>query len=258
VDGTALKSVLTQLWCNPECIYKGPLKNGQPTGRGQQVNPDGIIWTGDFTNGFGSTGRWQQTDPEGRVTDVTLEVNGDEVEQTNDAFVSGRYENIDKRTLKEGLPTGPGVFEARAGSSFGASGSRFEGEFQEGILHAHGKKVYDNGDVEEGDFKDGQFAGKVLFPNGDWYEGQFEGDKLISGNARITGTDGSVYVGSVMNGGIEGHGTYTRPDGSTHAGDIRASEAGSEDHMTIQADHGPVIEGHGPYDHMTYVTRHRR
>jgi hypothetical protein len=221
-------------------IYKGPLKNGRPTGIGQQVNPDGIIWTGDFTNGFASPGHWQQTDPEGRVTDVTMLENED---QENDAFVSGRYGNSDKGAFKEGLPTGPGTFETRPGSSFSPSGSHFVGNFIEGILHAQGKIAYDNGEVgegdfqndrlngpgkitfedgenQEGDFKDGALvAGKVVFKNGNISEGKFKDNHLIAG--KVTFKDGRaamVAEGSFAGGRLNGHGKITFIGGEVQEG----------------------------------------
>ena len=129
-------------------IYKGPLKGGAPTGQGEQVNPDGVIWTGDFTNGFASSGHWRQTTPDGSVTDITISDDGSE---DADLFASGQYENFGEASFKDGLPKGHGAFTTRAGSSFGNSASRFEGDFYDGILSAHRKTVYEHGDVAEGD-----------------------------------------------------------------------------------------------------------
>jgi hypothetical protein len=201
---------------NDGTIYKGPLKNGQPTGRGQQLNPDGTIWTGDFTNGFASPGEWQQTHPDGTVTDDSISANGD---NTIPVMPSGRYENIDPATLKEGLPTGPGAFATRPGSSFGNSGSRFEGEFRDGILQAHGKKIYDNGDVEEGDFQDDKLngKGKITSKDGETREGDFKDDEL-NGKGKITSKDGNIWEGNFEDGRLNGDGKVTLNDGQVREG----------------------------------------
>ncbi len=79
------------------------------------------------------------------------------------------------------------------------NGDRYEGEFQNGLMHGWG--IY-------------------YAKNGDRYEGEFEND-LRHGKGTLTTVDGERYVGAFVNGMKHGRGSLTRVDGSKYVGDFR-------------------------------------
>jgi hypothetical protein len=230
-------------------IAEGHFQDGRLTGAGKVTFKDGDIQEGHFTDGKATfkdgnikEGHFQDRRLNG--TGKRSFKNGD-IEEGNfkdDHLTDGKVTfgdgDIEEGHFQDGRLNGAGKFTSKDGKIKEGSfkdghftdgkvyvdGNIVEGHFQDGLLTGAGKVSLKSGEIAEGEFKDGQLsAGKVLSPNGDSLEGEFKDGKLISGKARITGKDGSVYVGSFMNGGTEGHGTFTRPDGSTHAGDIGVS-----------------------------------
>jgi hypothetical protein len=80
-----------------------------------------------------------------------------------------------------------------------------EGEFKDGELHGKGKKLCFDKTLFEGEFKEGQLdgQGKITLPNGYIFEGEFKNNSLIKGkvidcNGFIT--EGEFKKGAIFNG----------------------------------------------------------
>ncbi|MBF0310396.1 MAG: SUMF1/EgtB/PvdO family nonheme iron enzyme [Magnetococcales bacterium] len=89
------------------------------------------------------------------------------------------------------------------------SGTRYEGEFRNGLRHGKGVHVWPDGARYEGDFRDGQRTGQGVFrwPDGSWYEGGFlNGQRHGSGIFHYP--DGSRYAGEFHSGRRHGKGSY--------------------------------------------------
>ena len=72
------------------------------------------------------------------------------------------------------------------------------------------KKKYTNGNIYEGELKDGKFhgRGKFTWPTGQVYEGEYKDGKR-DGIGKYTLTDGTVYRGNFSNGKMNGIGKIT-------------------------------------------------
>lgn len=114
---------------------------------------------------------------------------------------------------------------------------KYEGDIKDGVANGKGKKVYDDKDWAEGDFKngvqvgvgrfhsnccqslyvgefkDGQKSGKGIetFQSGDKYEGQFK-DGQFSGLGKMTFTNGDSYEGEFDRGVFHGIGRLVTED----------------------------------------------
>ena len=99
-------------------------------------------------------------------------------------------------------------------------GSWYCGHIADSLFNGHGKMVYADSTVYEGDWKDGLWDGKgeLSYPDGDYYKGEFSKHEF-SGYGTYIYTNGARYEGYWKNGKFNGAGTMDYPDGSTYAGE---------------------------------------
>ncbi|TVQ25527.1 MAG: hypothetical protein EA382_06810 [Spirochaetaceae bacterium] len=95
------------------------------------------------------------------------------------------------------------------------NGSRYEGEFLEGIRTGQGKLIWADGREYTGEFMDNQphGSGVLIQPDGSRYEGDFREGKL-SGNGTLWFSDGRIYVGEFENNIRHGSGRMIFEDGT--------------------------------------------
>lgn len=121
------------------------------------------------------------------------------------------------------LRHGKGVF-----TSF--DGTRYEGEFDRGNPVGEVKINYPDGNLYIGSLIIISYSspfpkynrhgkGAYTLANGTRYEGEFLNDKLV-GEAKINYPDGSIYVGSVLNGKPHGRGVYIYSNGDRYEGEF--------------------------------------
>ena len=105
-----------------------------------------------------------------------------------------------------------------------------------------GKRNYDNGDVYEGDFKDGNIhgTGTYSYPCGQIYVGEYKDGKR-NGTGTHTFPSGQMYVGEWRDGKKNGTGTHTWPDGRRYVGEWRDDKQNGTGKLT-RAD-GSVQDG---------------
>ena len=94
------------------------------------------------------------------------------------------------------------------------NGDVYEGEMKNGLRDGRGKCSYKSGSVYEGEFKDDKRHGKGIcrFANGVVYEGEYR-DNERDGFGKYTYPNGDVYMGSVKKGKRHGHGKFIFADG---------------------------------------------
>jgi hypothetical protein len=82
-----------------------------------------------------------------------------------------------------------------------ADGSRYIGEFNDGMPNGQGKLIYTNGAQYEGQVRDGvpNGQGAYLYSNGMHYSGQFL-NGLPNGKGTLTLPDGSQFTGEFKDG----------------------------------------------------------
>ena len=119
-----------------------------------------------------------------------------------------------------------------------------------------GKYTYNNGDVYEGEFKDGNFngKGKKTYADSsyeDWsvyepadprrvYEGEFK-DNAYNGKGKLTYKNGDVYEGEFRKGLFDGKGKKTYNNGDVYEGEFRYDKPHGKGKFTYE--NGTVLEG---------------
>lgn len=96
------------------------------------------------------------------------------------------------------------------------SGSKYVGEWKDGMPHGQGTFTLTNGDKYVGEYKDGNRHGQgtyVFFTEGGGYVGEYK-DNQRSGQGTYTLPNGDKYVGENLDGNRHGQGIYTFIDGS--------------------------------------------
>ena len=85
--------------------------------------------------------------------------------------------------------------------------------------HGKGEEYFNNGDIYEGDFKDGKFEGKGIyyFNNGDRYEGDFK-DGKFEGKGTYYFKNGNRFEGNYKNDKKEGEGIMYYSNGDSEKG----------------------------------------
>lgn len=172
--------------------YSGQIVNGKKDGMAFILNKDGSLYVGDVINGL----------PDGKGTLFSLSQNS--ISDLN-------HTSIYVGNFKKGLKNGKGscyniygflvqegqfennnivtVFNAQNEPQIfkeytierNSDGSVIFGELKNGILHGQGILLYNNGDVLQQSFKDGNLKGIGLYMNSDkeWFTVKYDGDQLI-------------------------------------------------------------------------------
>ena len=85
-----------------------------------------------------------------------------------------------------------------------------------------GTYTYTDGDIYEGEFKDGKRhgKGKYTFKNGDIYEGEFK-NGAKHGKGKYTSANGTIYDGDWENGEKHGQGKCTSANGLIYKGEFK-------------------------------------
>ena len=87
------------------------------------------------------------------------------------------------------------------------------------------RHVYPNGDIYEGEMKDGlrEGRGRLVYKNGAVYEGEFRND-MCHGRGVYRSPKGLKYEGDFVNGEREGTGKYTYLNGDVYEGGIKSGK----------------------------------
>jgi len=111
--------------------------------------------------------------------------------------------------LLNGVPHGNGILKyASPGNR-----KRYDGEFINGVPNGLGKIIYKDGEIYNGEFKDGLKSGrgKMTWPGETgMYEGMWANDTFHGIGKRVY-DGGTVYQGGFVNGVFEGEGEYNSP-----------------------------------------------
>ncbi|MBE6635935.1 MAG: hypothetical protein E7617_07055 [Ruminococcaceae bacterium] len=95
------------------------------------------------------------------------------------------------------------------------NGDVYEGQMKYDRPHGKGKMILACGEIYEGDYYDGKRTGKgkYIYANGALYEGDFV-DGKFHGKGKYTYPDGSVYDGEFLEGKMHGSAVITAIDGT--------------------------------------------
>lgn len=128
------------------------------------------------------------------------------------AFPNGdRYEG----SFENGLMHGWGIYTTQ-------TGSRYEGQFHQDLKHGKGTLVYRNGERYSGEFFRGirQGLGSQTQVDGARFAGAF-GNDMINGRGIMLYPDGSQYAGDFLNGRRHGYGIHRFANGDVYKGEFR-------------------------------------
>ena len=176
------------------------------------------------------------------LLEESLEDKKSEIKVLNQDLYNGEY--------KDGLYHGQGTYTH-------SNGDIFEGEWKEGKRH-QGTYTHSNGDIYEGDWKEGKRHGHGTYieSEGDKYVGEWKNEKRNGQGTYTYGKgkwEGDKYEGEWMNDKWHGQGTYSYPDGRKVVGEFR----GGKDWNTKEYDKngkilGKIVNGKGPSQLLYY------
>ena len=133
---------------------------------------------------------------------------------------------ISKWKIKGYDKDGEIVLEIHEGNGKGlyvfSDGSKFLGEWKDGLYIGQGTYTWTNGDKYEGEYKDGiqNGQGTLTRPNGGKYVGEWRNGKNY-GQGTYTWKNGEKYVGEIVNWKKHGQGTFRFSDGTKYVGEYK-------------------------------------
>lgn len=160
-------------------VYKGPLLNDQPHGKGEYGFANGDEYRGQFQNGrFQGEGEYRYS-------------NGD--------TYRGHWD--------KGIASGQGEMHYQ-------NGNRYVGEWQNNQRHGKGQLFYRSGSYYKGNWANGRKDGKgfMQYRNGERYVGDYVGNKPHGHGVQVEST-GDVYRGTFSRGLRHGVGECNREGG---------------------------------------------
>ena len=209
--------------------YEGEWENDEfISGKAEYIDEDGVkvIEEGNFEQGNLKEGKitWADGNTASGTFDEELELNGKGIytwsngDFQDGTWVHGEFKDgkakitHDDGEISEGImKDGEWVEEEQEEEAIVniitndienyESGSKYEGEFLNGIRHGTGIYTWPDGEQYEGEFLNGNYHGfgKLLESNGSWKEGTWENDEFISGKG-LWILDSDSYEGEFLNG----------------------------------------------------------
>ncbi|KAG9482265.1 hypothetical protein GDO78_011125 [Eleutherodactylus coqui] len=125
---------------------------------------------------------------------------------------------------------------------------RYEGEWEDGKKHGHGKLLFRDGSYYEGQFVRGEITGsgqRYWAAMGNTYSGGFQ-DGELHGHGVMKYKDGGRYEGEFAFGIREGHSLLVDKDGQTYSGAFYSNKKHGDGQMTFQ--NGDHYEGNWVLD----------
>jgi hypothetical protein len=117
------------------------------------------------------------------------------------------------------------------------NGNVYEGEWREGAVHGSGAKSYRNGDVYSGEWREGKREGKgeYKYAHGHKYTGEYKHD-VCHGLGTLLTREGDKYTGEWQAGRKHGAGTEVLRDGQTFVGRWSAGKKSGEGVLTTKTE----------------------
>ena len=150
-------------------------------------------------------------------------------------FPSGVYRGQTKCFSK--IPHGQGRVEH-------TNGDVYEGEWKNGKRCGKGKYIYAQGDLYEGEWQDNQRhgRGKMVYANGIIYEGEWK-EGRYDGNGKFTAPDGAVMQGAFFQGNANGAFEMCFPSGTIYRGPMTGMPPRPCGFGYVEGENGVIIEG---------------
>lgn len=245
----------TMTWHNGQ-IYEGEWKDDNMNGKGKLVESDGGIYEGNFVNGkMKGTGTYKSVNPDRTITykgefqNDKFSGHGKYIFQTsNDPSYVVEYVGMYDNGLKDGV----GYMYTSRKNLKGTIYGHFEGG---NMISAVGKRIQEDGTINEGDFKNNKIIeGKRTGPNNAYtYEGTFDNNgnplegSMTMYNEPVNDESRSwiwKYTGRYLNGKMHGYGkiTWHHQDGQNYEGMWKddVPSPGEGEYMKIQPEEAQI------------------
>lgn len=234
-------------------LYYGEFQEDKYHGKGSYYIDEWDVLVGHFIKGEISQGMYYSDDRliyEGQFEDYNYHGHG-KLYKYGHLFYEGEFKEgnrngYGKEYYIEGnlLYEGTAQFEIRqgVGTLYYPNGNKlYEGEFSNNYPHGEGKLYNKQGLlIYAGEFESNMKSGNgiLYFGNGDQFRGSFYLDSMRSGSyyneegneitvknvtngfGRVYSSDGSLYIGELMNGNFHGQGSYFESAGNKYVGEF--------------------------------------
>jgi hypothetical protein len=122
------------------------------------------------------------------------------------------------------------------------NGDVLEGEWKNGNMNGQGKLTFITGESYEGEWKNGRMNGRGVYryENGDVYEGEMKKDER-NGQGKMTYKNGDVLEGEWKKDEKRGQGKMTYHNGDVYEGEMKKDKRNGQGKMTYK--NGDVYEG---------------
>ena len=191
--------------------YEGDWMNGKKHGQGVFLMGDGNVYSGGFEkdmyhhkgtlrcrNGDIFNGEWARGKADGKQ------------------HVMLHNEDVYTGMMKAHMYHGKGKYEYNNNTGW------YDGEWQRGLRHGKGVRLFSNGNKYIGAFSEGEMEGEgiMLYANGDQYVGEWAHGHP-QGQGVMKYAHGETYEGSWLSGFIFGQGKYVYTDGGYYEGEFK-------------------------------------
>jgi hypothetical protein len=132
------------------------------------------------------------------------------------------------------------------------NGDVYDGEVKDGKRHGKGKMIYSDNMVYEGEWNDDnrKGRGKLTFPDGSYYDGEFKDNKM-EGNGKMKFSNGVIYEGEWKNSQCDGIGKMTYIDGAIYQGNWLDGQKNGKGKMNYF--NGNIYLGEWKYNNMNGI-----
>lgn len=239
-----------ELVCDDETVYKGEFVNGAMEGQARVYWNIGICYEGYVKGGqFTQDGSfvdengdfYKIADAEKAIAlDNLVFYNSDNTLKDGKSRVVMHFSDIYDGEFADGKANGTGEL-------YKNDKLFYSGDFVDGVMSGYGEIYYDDGTRYEGEVKDNKrdgngiwhFENEKAYYSGEWRNGKVYGEGTLyyaDGNqvkrvydengkeVRAEGltnySNGDVFIGTIIDGKIQGKGEYRYSDGSIYIGDF--------------------------------------
>jgi hypothetical protein len=200
-------------------LFEGKMENGKLNGSGKLILVSGSIYEGDWKDGQRNGHGIMTWARDSSIYPVKKGYTYEGQWQKGLFSGEGVLKNEDDKVVVVGTWENNQIVKGRKVYD---NGNVYDGDWKDGQSSGFGKFIWSDGNIYEGNFKDGNFhgIGKMTYANGDAYEGNWKDDNF-HGIGKMTYANGDVYEGDWKDNNFHGIGKMTYANGDVYEGQMR-------------------------------------